>query len=445
MNRKDSEDLVRVGPGTIMGELMRQYWIPAAMSSELKARRRPDAADAARREADRLPRQLRAGRGHGPQMPAPLRVAVPRPQRGERHTLRLSRLEVRRRRQLRRYAEPRRHRTSRTASRPRPTRSPSATASSGSIWASAQRRRRCRRSRRPCCRRARCTISFVQRECNWLQALEGDIDTSHFGFLHAGGIDPDDVPEDSLFRFTVTNRAPEYHVTDTDCRHDVRRLPRGRAGPDLLALRQFHAAVLDADAAGQVHRAPAQPRLGPDGRQSHDVRQPDVAAPPALARPGQAAAARCPAFSAPSTICRTRPTGTAAGGSRATRERLADRPRGASDGGNLHRHRGHPRAGPGGDREHGAGHRPPVRASGAVRPDDHGDPPPAAGGGPRLGRARHRAARRRRARSHVPGAQRRLRRCERSRTAVALIDQALQQCLRPASPMRHADEAAVAS
>src|SRR5260370_30773006 len=59
-------------------------------------------------------------------------------------------------------------------------------------------------------------INFVQRECNWLQALEGDIDTSHFGFLHAGAIDPGDVPEDSLFRYTVTNRAPDYHVTDTD-------------------------------------------------------------------------------------------------------------------------------------------------------------------------------------------------------------------------------------
>src|SRR5260370_23461199 len=58
-------------------------------------------------------------------------------------------------------------------------------------------------------------ISFVQRECNWLQALEGDIDTSHFGFLHAGGVDPDDVPDDSLFRYTVANRAPDYHVADT--------------------------------------------------------------------------------------------------------------------------------------------------------------------------------------------------------------------------------------
>ncbi|MBV9826508.1 MAG: Rieske 2Fe-2S domain-containing protein [Alphaproteobacteria bacterium] len=59
------------------------------------------------------------------------------------------------------------------------------------------------------------TITFIQRECNWLQALEGDIDTSHFGFLHAGAIEPEVVADDSLFRFTVQNRAPEYHVTDT--------------------------------------------------------------------------------------------------------------------------------------------------------------------------------------------------------------------------------------
>jgi phthalate 4,5-dioxygenase oxygenase subunit len=63
---------------------------------------------------------------------------------------------------------------------------------------------------------AEVTITFAQRECNWLQALEGDIDTSHFGFLHAGAIEPDAVAEDSLFRYTVTNRAPEYHVTETD-------------------------------------------------------------------------------------------------------------------------------------------------------------------------------------------------------------------------------------
>jgi hypothetical protein len=57
---------------------------------------------------------------------------------------------------------------------------------------------------------------FVQRECNWLQALEGDIDTSHFGFLHVGGVTPDVVDEKSLGRYALINRAPEYHVADTD-------------------------------------------------------------------------------------------------------------------------------------------------------------------------------------------------------------------------------------
>jgi phenylpropionate dioxygenase-like ring-hydroxylating dioxygenase large terminal subunit len=35
MAPKDSEDLTRVGSGTVMGNFMRQYWIPAAKSSEL--------------------------------------------------------------------------------------------------------------------------------------------------------------------------------------------------------------------------------------------------------------------------------------------------------------------------------------------------------------------------------------------------------------------------
>jgi phenylpropionate dioxygenase-like ring-hydroxylating dioxygenase large terminal subunit len=58
-------------------------------------------------------------------------------------------------------------------------------------------------------------VSFVMRSCNYLQALEGDIDTSHFGFLHAGHVDPNDVPEDHPIRHTVTVRAPLYNVSDT--------------------------------------------------------------------------------------------------------------------------------------------------------------------------------------------------------------------------------------
>jgi len=57
-------------------------------------------------------------------------------------------------------------------------------------------------------------VTFVHRSCNYLQALEGEIDTSHFGFLHAGHVEPEDVPEDEPLRQTITNRAPNYHVSD---------------------------------------------------------------------------------------------------------------------------------------------------------------------------------------------------------------------------------------
>ena len=57
-------------------------------------------------------------------------------------------------------------------------------------------------------------VSLMMRSCNWLQALEGEIDTAHFGFLHGGHVDPKDVPETDPFYFTITNRAPQYHVAD---------------------------------------------------------------------------------------------------------------------------------------------------------------------------------------------------------------------------------------
>jgi phenylpropionate dioxygenase-like ring-hydroxylating dioxygenase large terminal subunit len=59
------------------------------------------------------------------------------------------------------------------------------------------------------------SIRFVQRDCNYLQALEGDIDTSHFGFLHAGHAGPEDFQDDHPMRHTVTNRAPDYNVVET--------------------------------------------------------------------------------------------------------------------------------------------------------------------------------------------------------------------------------------
>jgi phenylpropionate dioxygenase-like ring-hydroxylating dioxygenase large terminal subunit len=54
------------------------------------------------------------------------------------------------------------------------------------------------------------------RDCNWLQSLEGDIDTSHFGFLHVGAVRAEDVDPGSMHRWGVLDRAPRYHVKETD-------------------------------------------------------------------------------------------------------------------------------------------------------------------------------------------------------------------------------------
>jgi phthalate 4,5-dioxygenase oxygenase subunit len=60
------------------------------------------------------------------------------------------------------------------------------------------------------------TVTFVQRECNWPQAMEGDIDTSHFSFLHFGSVAPDDLAEAEMARTITTDRAPEYAFTETE-------------------------------------------------------------------------------------------------------------------------------------------------------------------------------------------------------------------------------------
>ena len=59
-------------------------------------------------------------------------------------------------------------------------------------------------------------IAMTRRDCNYLQALEGDIDTSHFDFLHRGAVKADDFSADNPERFGALRRDPEYKVVDTD-------------------------------------------------------------------------------------------------------------------------------------------------------------------------------------------------------------------------------------
>jgi phenylpropionate dioxygenase-like ring-hydroxylating dioxygenase large terminal subunit len=59
-------------------------------------------------------------------------------------------------------------------------------------------------------------VTAIQRECNWFQALEGDIDTSHFSFLHAGSMDVSTQQPGTFSYYMLADRAPRYSVVDTD-------------------------------------------------------------------------------------------------------------------------------------------------------------------------------------------------------------------------------------
>ena len=54
-----------------------------------------------------------------------------------------------------------------------------------------------------------------QRNCNWLQGMEGDIDTAHIGFLHFGSDQADHYTPGTFKYYALKDRAPQYAVLDT--------------------------------------------------------------------------------------------------------------------------------------------------------------------------------------------------------------------------------------
>ena len=54
------------------------------------------------------------------------------------------------------------------------------------------------------------------RDCSWLQSFEGDLDTTHIGFLHFGAFQPEDVEPGSMDYYTLKVRNPKMTVVDTE-------------------------------------------------------------------------------------------------------------------------------------------------------------------------------------------------------------------------------------
>ena len=192
LSKEDNELLCRVGPGTPMGDLMRQYWIPAVLSSEL-----PN-ADSDPMRVTLLGEQLIAfsdtqGQVGLMQNNCPHRGASLFFGRNEEAGLRCVyhgwKFDTAARASTCPTSPP--SPTSNPKSRPSPIRRQER---GGIIWAYMGPQ-----SEPPplpdlepnMLPDGEWPLSIYQRECNWMQALEGDIDTGHTVFLHTGAMTAD--------------------------------------------------------------------------------------------------------------------------------------------------------------------------------------------------------------------------------------------------------------
>ena len=273
LSREDNELLCRVGPGTPMGALMRQYWIPALMSSELPERRRPARARPAPRREPRSPSASPPARSASSRTTA--RTAAPRSSsaatrkracaasitagsstaRAPASTCRTSRRRATSSRRSARRAYPcvERNDIVWTYMGPRRRRRPCPT-SSPTCWpgASTPSRRSCASATGS--RRSRATSTRATwASCTWA---------------------PSSRRTRSRARSTTTlvkDRAPRIRGGRHRVRHVLRRLPSGRGGHVLLAHRPLPVPVLHDDPHRHSRHAGPRPRLGADRRRARDV------------------------------------------------------------------------------------------------------------------------------------------------------------------------------
>ncbi len=217
LTREENETLCRVGPGTLMGNLMREYWVPALLASEVPA---PD-SDPLRVLI--LGEQLIAFRDTQGQVGlmqnnCPHRGASLFFGRNEDSGLRCvyhgwkfstdgtcvdmpnEPAESDFKSRVKAVAYPTRERGGIVwaylgpRSTPPPLPSLEGNMLPDGDW----------------------QVSAIQRECNWFQGLEGDIDTSHFSFLHPGSMDLTTQQPGTFSYYMLADRAPRYSVVDTD-------------------------------------------------------------------------------------------------------------------------------------------------------------------------------------------------------------------------------------
>jgi phthalate 4,5-dioxygenase oxygenase subunit len=216
LSKADNEYLCRVGPGTPMGNLMRQYWLPAVRSDELPApdgdplrvrllgedliafRTTDQTVGLVQNNCPHRGASLFFGRNeegglrcvyHGWKF-APDGSCVDMPNEPAESDFRTK---------VKAVAYPTRERNGVIWAYmgPRSTPPPLPDLEANMLGAPDQ-------------------VSIIHRPCNWMQGWEGEMDTVHQAFLHAGGMQLEDTVPGTFDYYIASTRAPKFAVMDTD-------------------------------------------------------------------------------------------------------------------------------------------------------------------------------------------------------------------------------------
>jgi len=79
----------------------------------------------------------------------------------------------------------------------------------------------------------------MEHDHNWLQVLEGTIDTIHAGILHAGATRWEDQPEGSFNHYYLKNRKADFAILDTEAGTCMGTSRDGPPGMDYWRIAQF--------------------------------------------------------------------------------------------------------------------------------------------------------------------------------------------------------------
>ena len=217
LSREDNELLCRVGPGTPVGAMLRQYWVPALMSSELPER---DGAPVRVRlmGENLIAFRVTSGKIGLIQNHCPHRGASLFFGRNEDEGLRCVYHGWKYSCEGHCVDMPSEPEESNFKSKIHATAYP-CVERNDIIWTYMGPRQTppplpdIEPNMLP---RGEYAVQKVLRECNWFQGLEGDIDTSHLGFLHLGAIKPEQTTPGTFDYYNVADRAPKYEVVDTE-------------------------------------------------------------------------------------------------------------------------------------------------------------------------------------------------------------------------------------